>query len=249
MGDDLLYTPINTVKPVAEGLWIVDGPEIGFGVGPFKMPFSTRMTVIRRADGKLVLHSPTALTDELKAQIDVLGEVADLVAPNKIHYWWVRDWKDAYPSARVLAAPGVGERAGDRLPSVDQELDGSEVEDWGDVLSYIPVTGGFMTEAVVFHHPSRTLVLTDLIENFEPHKVPSWWLRILMKLGGILHPHGSMPRDMRLTFRGREPHLRTCVQQMMALEPARIIMAHGKLYEADCRAELARAFNWLNVGD
>jgi len=28
-----------------------------------------------------------------------------------------------------------------------------------------------MNEAVFLHRPSRTLILTDLIENFEPHRV------------------------------------------------------------------------------
>ncbi len=32
---DFLYTPINTVKPVADEVWIVDGPEIRFGMRPF----------------------------------------------------------------------------------------------------------------------------------------------------------------------------------------------------------------------
>jgi hypothetical protein len=33
-----LYEPINVLKPVAADLWIVDGPRIGFGVGPFEFP-------------------------------------------------------------------------------------------------------------------------------------------------------------------------------------------------------------------
>ena len=247
MAKDFLYTPINTVKELDGSLWLVDGPEIKFGPGPFKIPFPTRMTLLRRPDGKLVVHSPTALDAALKAQVDALGEVADLVAPNKIHYWWVRDWKDAYPTARVLSAPGVKERAGDRLPHVDQDLDGSPVDGWSDDIAYIPVTSRFMTEAVLWHRPSRTLILTDLIENFEPERVKSWWLRTLMRLGGILHPHGSMPRDMRQTFRGREDHLRLCVRQMIAFDPQRIVLAHGKVYDENARAELERAYRWLDI--
>ena len=100
---DFLYTPINTVKPVADEVWIVDGPEIRFGMGPFNMSFPTRMTLIRLPGGKLVVHSPTALTPDLAQEVKALGEVADIVAPNKIHYWWVRDWAEAYPKARILA--------------------------------------------------------------------------------------------------------------------------------------------------
>ena len=71
----------------------------------------------------------------------------------------------------------------------------------------------------------------------------------LKRLGGVMHPHGSMPRDMRLTFRGREDHLRQAVRRMMDWEPERILLAHGKGHETNCRQELARAFRFVNVGD
>ena len=73
----------------------------------FALPFTTRMTVIRLPEGGLWVHSPTPLDDALKAEIDALGPVAHIVAPNRIHYWWAGDWKQAYPQARTYAAPKV----------------------------------------------------------------------------------------------------------------------------------------------
>lgn len=96
MSDRLdLYTPLNTLKAVADNIWIVDGPEIIFGV----MPFSTRMTVIKLANNDLFVHSPTPLDDTLKAEIDALGTVKHLISPNYIHYWWVGEWHEHYPNA------------------------------------------------------------------------------------------------------------------------------------------------------
>jgi len=245
---DFLYTPLNTLKPLADDIWLVDGPEIRFGWGPFQAAFPTRMTVIRLPAGKLLIHSPIAHVPALAAELASLGAVTDIVAPNKIHYWWVGEWAAACPDARVLAAPGVADRAGDRMPAGAVPLDGRAVNGWTDVLSYLPVTGSFMTEAVFFHHPSRSLILTDLIENFEPDRISSVLKRLILRLAGILHPHGSMPRDMRLTFRGRTRHLRQAVGQMIDWHPHRIVLAHGKIYERDCRAELVRAFDFINVG-
>lgn len=51
------YEPINVLNPVAS-IWIVDGPEIRFGVGWLKFPFSTRITILRLRCGEMVLHSP-----------------------------------------------------------------------------------------------------------------------------------------------------------------------------------------------
>src|SRR3546814_5167551 len=50
-----------------------------------------------------------------------------------------------------------------------------------------------------FHRGSRTLILTDLIENFEPQKMRSVLMRWLTWFGRVPEPDGQMPRDMRLT--------------------------------------------------
>lgn len=101
-----------------------------------------------------------------------------------------------------------------------------------------------MTEIVFFHRPSRTLILTDFIENFEPRKL-GWFSRLLTKLGGAQDPNGSMPRDMRLTFLRRRHALKAAVETMIAWNPARIILAHGRWYEKGGAHELRRAFRWL----
>ena len=56
-----LYHPLNTLKPFGQNIWTADGGEIrmAFPLG-VKIPFSTRMTVVRLADGGLWCHSPIA---------------------------------------------------------------------------------------------------------------------------------------------------------------------------------------------
>lgn len=92
--------------------------------------------------------------------------------------------------------------------------------------------------------PSRTLILTDLIENFEPRKL-SLWMRILTKLGGVSDPDGQMPQDMRWTFRRQRSELRRAVKQMIDWCPERVILAHGRWYAKHGERELRRAFRWL----
>ena len=55
-----LYEPINTYKPVAANIGIVDGPFEYLTVGGAKLPipFTTRMTVVCLSNGDLFLHSP-----------------------------------------------------------------------------------------------------------------------------------------------------------------------------------------------
>jgi len=101
------YQPLGTLKRVADDVFIVDGPVIRFGPPLLRMPFTTRTTVIRLRDGRLFVHSPTPLTAALKVEIGAAGTVAFIVGPNRIHYWWIPEWKRAYPQAEVYLAPRI----------------------------------------------------------------------------------------------------------------------------------------------
>lgn len=248
MGRLVPYDPINTLKPVAPDIWIVDGPEIAMSyAGGGTIPFTTRMTVARLPDGSLWLHSPTELTERLAAQIDALGPVRHIVAPNRIHYWWVGDWKGRYPQARTYAAPRVEEqaRANGRFHAFDVTLGAKAPQAWQGVLDQVLVPGGFMSEVDFFHKPSRTLVLADMIENFEPKRIKSRFLRLLVKLSGATAPDGTTPLDLRLTFWRHRRAVRDAAEKMLAWKPQRVLLCHGEWYQGDAEARLRHAFRWI----
>lgn len=238
------YPPLNVLKMICDNVWIVDGPSIEFGPPLARMKFPTRMTIIRINEKDLLIHSPTPIADHLRAQIDTIGVPRWIIGPNKIHYWWIADWKYAFPAADVYLAPGIAQRAGARVQFPHFQLDKRVGYPWDHHVLTMPVSGTFMTEVVFFHRQSRTLVLTDLIENFEPGRL-TWWERVLARLGGITHPDGKMPRDMCITFLPQRKKLRQAVIEMISWKPDRIILAHGLWYEADGAGELKRAFRWL----
>jgi len=241
------YMPINTLKPLADNVWIVDGPVIRMRWLWTSIPFPTRMTVARLSDGALWIHSPTELTPALKAGIDALGPVRFLVAPNKIHYWWVRDWQLAWPEALSFAAPRVEEKAHVRGAIFDRVLDGTPVPEWNGEIAHVLVTGKFMSEADFIHKASGTLILTDLIENFEEKKLHGRFWRFLCRIAGVMDPHGSMPKDLRATFAGHHADVKRAVETMIRWAPKRIVVAHGRCYDRDAIAELRRAFRWAGV--
>jgi len=237
------YEPLSTLKPVAPDIWVIDGPAIRF----YGMPFSTRATVIRLTSGEVWVHSPTFLTDALRAEVAALGPVAHLVAPNWIHYAYVKDWQAAFPQAVSWAAPGVAARAKSHGMQVvfDHDLGPEAEAPWQGQIDQLIVEGSKIhREAVFFHAPSKTLILTDLIENFELGKMP-WWMRLVVRLAGIADPDGQMPRDMRATFRGHSDLLRAAVLRMIDWGPERIILAHGRWYETGGVDELKRAFRFV----
>lgn len=246
MADDAFapYAPLNVLKAVADDVWIVDGPEIQFGYFGLKLPFPTRMTIVRLAGGALWLHSPTQPTGPLLEAVRALGPVRFLIAPNTIHYWWVPEWKAAFPNAEVWAAPGL-QRSAKRPVPVDRVLDGTPPQAWAGEIDQVLVRGSLLTEVDFFHRASRTLILTDLIENFEPERVKSRFYSLLLKWSGPADPDGKAPIDMQLSFLGRRAGVREAVKRMIAWDPERVILSHGRWYETNGTNELRRAFRWV----
>ncbi|MDT9600271.1 DUF4336 domain-containing protein [Sphingosinicella rhizophila] len=245
------YPPLNRLKPVCENLWIVDGPIIRFGMPWPKLPFPTRMTIVRSGKRDLFIHSPTPPTQELRREIEAIGEPRWIVAPNRIHHAWIGEWMKAFPQSEAYLAPGIEAQRGKPVDFPFHRLDrdggcpqgGWPWDSWMDTL---PIESRYMTEVIFFHRPTATLIVADLIENFEPKRLRNPVMRLLTRLGGVRDPHGSMPRDMRLTFAGRRAQLRAAIDKMIAWNPERIILAHGRWYDHDGAAELRRAFRWLD---
>lgn len=237
------YAPLQSLKPFADEVWIVDGPEIGLRYLGLTLPFPTRMTVVRLRDRKLWVHSPIAWNDDLGAALDQLGTVGYLIAPNTLHYAYLAAWQRRYPQARSYGPAGLARRA--ELLSIDEVLGEIAPDEWNDAFAQCLVPGTLLTEVDFFHRPSRTLVITDLIENFEPWRVRDRLLRWVMKAFGAVDPDGKAPIDMQLSFIGHRRGLRRAALQMIAWAPERIILAHGRCYDKHAVAELRRAFRWV----
>ncbi|KPP94803.1 DUF4336 domain-containing protein [Erythrobacter sp. HL-111] len=234
------YAPLDTLKPVADDIWIADGGEVRMPFGPLAVPFTTRMTIVRLSQGRLWLHSPIAWHDGLAAGIARLGAVAFIVAPNDLHHLFVKPWHEAFPQARVFMAQGLAKKGVAGSVLGDAAPDG-----WAGEIDQRVARGAVIDEAVFFHRASRTLILTDLIENFEPRRVRSRFWRTLSRLAGNRDPDGKAPLDLRLSFAGRRRDLRAVARQMIAWQPERVILAHGRWYDRDGTQELRRAFRWI----
>ncbi|HZZ30444.1 MAG TPA: DUF4336 domain-containing protein [Phenylobacterium sp.] len=236
--------PLYALKPVAERLWIVDGPERKSGCLGARLPFPTRMTVARLANGDLWLHCPLKPTETLVRDLDRLGRVRFLIAPNSLHYWWLPEWQALFPRAQAFGAPSLGycAKRGGFLQHVLSDVAPSV---WAMEIGHVVVRGARLTEVGFFHHSSKTLILTDLIENFEIEKVRPWWLRVLLRASRALDRADKAPIDMRLRFARGHSTVRQAVERMIAWDPERLIIAHGRWYPIGAVTELKRAFRWV----
>ena len=107
----------------------------------------------------------------------------------------------------------------------------------------IPGGAGFR-EVAFLHRPTRTLILTDLVQNLEPEKL-SLGTRLFARLTGVDAPNGKAPAYLRFVVRLRRDAAKAAVSHLVAWNPERVIFSHGRWFDRDGTASLKRAFAWL----
>jgi len=200
----------------------------------------TRMTVLRLREGSLLLHSPVPCDDETCRALDAIGAVRFVLAPNKVHHFFVTPWKAAYPAATLLAAPGLREKR-PKIP-FDGVLEGDPPEAWRSSVEIELFRGAsWINEIVLFHVPSRTLVLTDLAMNFRsaPNLLTAVWQRLFDARNRF-----GPTRFVRLVIRDHNAARRS-LERILAWDFERVTVTHGEVLEAGGKAALRDAYAWL----
>ena len=240
--DPATYPPLDVLKPVADSVWVVDsGPLSIMGA-----PLPVRMTVIRLGNGDLWLHSPTRYDHDLRADLEQHGRIRHLVAPDIAHWTFLQEWQQRCPDAVTWAAPGLRDRAQVKKSGVrlDRDLGEDPPPEWAGDMQQAVVPGAGFSEVAFFHKPSRTLVLTDIVQNLEPEKLPTI-MRQVARLTGVLAPRGKAPIYLRLVLRAKRHAAAAAVTRMLAWNPERVIFSHGLWFDRDGAAALRRSFAWL----
>ena len=237
------YPPLDVLKPVADDVWIVDS-------GPLRllgMPIPIRMTVVRLASGELWLHSPTRFDAGLKAELEQIGRIRHLVAPDIAHWSFVKEWQRNCPEALTWAAPGLRDRSAVRKAGIrfDRELRDRPPAEWAADMDQVMIRGaGGFSEIDFFHKPSGTLVLTDLVINLEPEKLPAM-MRIAGRMAGVLAPDGKAAIYLRALIKARRDQAAPAAAQLLAWNPRTVIFSHGRWFDHDAAAQLRRSLSWL----
>ncbi len=216
-------------------LWTADAPLRFLG-----LEIGTRMTVVRLPGPKLWLHSPVPAAMDLVREVRALGPVADLVAPNRLHHLYVGEWKQAFPEARIHAAPGLDTKRRDlEIASV---LGETPDPDWADVIDQVVLDGFPMAnEVVFFHRPSATLIASDLAFNIGESSPAS--TRVAFRMLGA---YGKLAPSLaeRILIRDR-PAFRRSLEKILEWPFERVVIAHGEVTEKGARESLERGYDWL----
>ncbi|HAN32624.1 MAG TPA: hypothetical protein DCQ06_13595 [Myxococcales bacterium] len=124
------------------------------------MHLNTRMTVLALSDGSLALVSPIAHDPQLQREIEAIGPISSLIAPNLLHHLFIEQWIDALPEVLSYGPAGLSQKRPDL--ELNEPL-GQRFDDrFADDLIRVEIKGmPKLQESLFYHRASQTLVVTD----------------------------------------------------------------------------------------
>lgn len=220
---------------IVEGVFVSTEPVRILGTR-----LTAAMTVLRLEDGKLLLHSPVKLTAERQSAVRRLGDLAHIFAPNLFHHTWAADWATAFPGARLHAPRGLSKKR----PDLNiHRYHGSDADpDWVGFIEEIPIEGCRLAESALFHQPTGTLVVADLVHNVG--RPSGFWTKTYTSLMGF-YDTVALSSMLRWTAFSDRTAARRSLDSILALPIERIIVGHGSPVVTAPREQLSEAFRWM----
>lgn len=218
-----------------EGLWTAEAEIRVRG-----LRLLSRMTAIRLPGGGLWLHSPIRPGDDILADVQCLGPVTEIIAPNAFHHLFADAWRERHPAARLHAPAGLHRKH----PGLHVDAVLTDVPDnaWRGSIDQVAVAGiPRLSEVAFFHRASRTVILTDLLSNVGAEA--PWAHRLWMRLNGA-YGRPATTRLVRLMTRSRQA-AGTSLRRILTWDFDRLVVGHGRTIEHDGRAVLERALTWI----
>jgi len=216
------------MKQFGENIWIVE-KEFRFA----GTDFGNRMTIMRLPSGKLVLHSPIAISDKIIEELNAIGEVAFIVTPNNFHGLFVEEWCSTYPSAKYYSA-----KEDDSTENINlNERLSSELEESIEIVKINGISK--LNEFAFMHKESSTLILTDLAFNFDSNV--SLWSKIFFRINGCYEKFG--PSKLMKSFIDSSDNFLSSISKIKKLKFSKIIVSHGNTINENAKEVFCSAFS------
>jgi hypothetical protein len=211
---------------LASNLWVLRFPLRLLGV-----EIGRTVTIIRLASGKVIVHSTAPFAAEDLGAIRTAGEIGWLIDVSNFHDSLAKQGRAALPDVPYLAPEGFPKYSG-----VATDLLSPAPAEWSTDVEVLELAGmPRVREHVMFHRPSGTLIVADLLFNFG--RGGSLWTRLFARHVMRLKNFIGMSPFFRLMIRDRQAFCRS-MATMMAWDFDRVIVAHGGIIERGGKARL-----------
>jgi len=217
------------MKALAENLWILPYPLrlLGGNLG-------RAVTIVRLTSGELLIHSTGPFTPGDVGEISGVGKPSWLIDVMLRHDTFSKRGREAFPGLPFLAPEGFSKVVG--FPT--EPLIPAPAA-WGNEVEVLRLEGiPSMEEHAVFHRPSRTLIVADLLFNFGAHVSP--WTRFLVLCAVGAKHHPGMSRPFRMAVKDKAAFERS-VRALLEWDFDRIIVGHGEVVESGGKRQLRDA--------
>jgi len=221
--------PLNKV---GDHIWEINDPLQILGV-----EFGHRMTVVKLSSGDLWVHSPVNLNEEIQKEMDTLGSVRYFVAPSTFHDLYWSHYFEAFDEAEFHGVPG--------MPSAlhfTHTFSDTIPNEWAEDFDMIGIEGiPMLNEHVFVHKKSKTLILADLIFNFQ--KRQKIWERLFLTMNGV-HGQTGPSRLFRACIKDKKA-FRESLDRLLVCDFDRVVVGHGHNIETDGKRILENAYSFL----
>jgi hypothetical protein len=230
------------LKQIGTNIWIGEQKQKYWG-----LEVGTRMTIIRLTDNQLSIVSPIKLDLRSIEEIDNIGEVAFIIAPNLYHYLYLEDASAIYPQAQILAPPGLAEKKPqlkiDLVLTEDQINFNNEIEYFAfqGFRVFEVIKTARLNEIIFFHPKSKTLILTDTAFHFD-ETFPRSTQVISQIIGGYRQLSPSLLEKIAIEDKNS---IEKSIQKILTWDFQRVIMAHGSIIEKNARERLKIGYEWF----
>lgn len=229
------------LTPIAPDIWHLPADAPKRFPGGLRMPLAS--TIVRLADRSLLVYSPIELDDAKTAAIAAEGEVAHIIAPSLIHHLHAAAAATRFPRATLHLAPGLAAKVPALALAPARELPAGGGAGWGDTIDSVLIAGApRLSETVLFHRPSGTMLCADLLFNITTHA--SFMTSVILKMMGVGGKQLAQSRVWKMAVRDR-PAARASLDRVLAWPIERIAPSHGEIVAVDAVAlapKMSRAY-------
>jgi Domain of unknown function (DUF4336) len=227
------------LRQIENNIWVAEQPLKYWGI-----EVGTRMTVIGLRTNELIVISPIQVDKITIDQLNQIGKVSYIIAPNLYHHLFVSEFKLIYPEAQLWVPPKFNLK----IPNIP--VDKIISEDKGNILEEVDyfLFDGFkifdlsgpsiLNEFVFFHRNSQTLILTDTAFHFDEKF--SFKTQLAAKFMGVYSK--LSPSIFEKLAINEKVKVKKSAQKLMEWDFQRVIMAHGSIVEEDGKKMLKEGY-------
>jgi hypothetical protein len=216
-------------RRIADDVMLMSFPWRALGID-----FRRNVTLLRLANGRVVVHSTAPFIEENIAAIRRFGEPGWLVEATLMHDTFAKEGRAALPNIPYLAPDGFAEATG-----VQTEPLMPPPQEWDGEIEVLKIEGVRLNEHALFHRRSRTLVVADLFFSFPAETCgwPRFFMQHVMRLPRLF---GISSFYRRLIIQDKMAFARS-MHALLNLDFERIIVAHWKPVEINPRRAVEQA--------